>query len=89
MPGNLAAALALDEAGKRATASTSATRMDGASGQAFSRGTLVSLMGVLFEPGFAVQRRPAGATRPPGAGVWRFEAAAARGAGSPSAARST
>ena len=35
------------------TGSTSATACDGASGQAFSRGTLVSLVGVLFEPGFA------------------------------------
>src|SRR3954471_9515216 len=53
VPGNLAAAHALAEAGKRAPRLDVGYALDGVSGQAFSRGTLVSLMGVLFEPGFA------------------------------------
>jgi len=73
VPGNLAAAHALAEAGKRASRLDVGYALDGASGQAFSRGTLVSLMGVLFEPGFAFR---AGRLVPEAAGrrVWRFEA---------------
>jgi short subunit dehydrogenase-like uncharacterized protein len=73
VPGNLAAALALTEAGKRAHRLDVGYAIDGASGQAFSRGTLVSLMGVLFEPGFAFT---GGRLVPEAAGrrMWRFEA---------------
>ena len=73
MPGNLAAALALAEAGDRAHRLDVGYAIDGASGQAFSRGTLVSLMGVLFEPGFAFS---GGRLVPEVAGrrMWRFEA---------------
>ncbi len=73
VPGNLAAALALTEAGRRAHRLDVGYALDGASGQAFSRGTLVSLMGVLFEPGFAFS---GGRLVPETAGrhVWRFEA---------------
>jgi short subunit dehydrogenase-like uncharacterized protein len=53
VPGNLAAALALTEAGDRAHRVDVGYSMSGVSGQAFSRGTLTSLMGVLLEPGFA------------------------------------
>ena len=56
-------------------------RIDGASGQAFSRGTLVSLVGVLFEPGFAFTRRPAGATRSRAGGCGGSRRAAGRAAG--------
>jgi short subunit dehydrogenase-like uncharacterized protein len=73
VPGNLAAAHALAEAGKRAHRLDIGYALDGVSGQAFSRGTLVSLMGVLFEPGFAFR---GGRLVPEAAGrrVWRFEA---------------
>jgi short subunit dehydrogenase-like uncharacterized protein len=73
VPGNLAAALALTEAGKRAHRLDVGYALDGASGQAFSRGTMVSLMGVLFEPGFAFT---GGRLQPEAAGrrMWRFEA---------------
>jgi short subunit dehydrogenase-like uncharacterized protein len=73
VPGNLAAALALAEAGSRAHRVDVGYGLSGTSGQAFSRGTLVSLMGVLFEPGFAF----AGGRlvdEPAGRRLWRFEA---------------
>ena len=73
VPGNLAAALALTEAGRRAHRLDVGYAIDGASGQAFSRGTLVSLMGVLFEPSFAFT---GSRLVPEAAGrrMWRFEA---------------
>jgi short subunit dehydrogenase-like uncharacterized protein len=74
VPGNLAAALALAEAGERAHRVDVGYAMDGVSGQAFSRGTLVSLMGVLFEPGFAFTGGRL-TTEAAGRRLWRFEAA--------------
>jgi short subunit dehydrogenase-like uncharacterized protein len=73
VPGNLAGALALEEAGRRAHRLDLGYALDGTSGQAFSRGTLVSLMGMLFEPGFAFTGGRL-ATEPPGRRMWRFEA---------------
>jgi NAD(P)-dependent dehydrogenase (short-subunit alcohol dehydrogenase family) len=73
VPGNLAAALALGEAGDRAHRVDVGYAMDDVSGQAFSRGTLVSAAGVLFENGFAF----AGGRlvdEPAGRRMWRFEA---------------
>lgn len=72
VPGNLAAALALADAGTRAHRVDVGYSMSGTSGQAFSRGTLVSLMGVLTEPGFAFT---GGQLTTEGAGrrVWEFE----------------
>ncbi|TFV53808.1 saccharopine dehydrogenase NADP-binding domain-containing protein [Blastococcus sp. TF02A_35] len=72
VPGNLAAALALAEAGDRAHRVDVGYSMSGTSGQAFSRGTLVSLMGVLTEPGFAYT---GGRLTEEGAGrrVWEFQ----------------
>jgi short subunit dehydrogenase-like uncharacterized protein len=72
VPGNLAAALALQEAGERAYRVDVAYSMSGTSGQAFSRGTLVSAAGVLFEPGF---RFTGGRLVPetPGRRTWTFE----------------
>ncbi|HEY4624546.1 MAG TPA: NAD(P)H-binding protein [Blastococcus sp.] len=72
VPGNLAAALALAEAGDRAHRVDVAYSMSGTSGQAFSRGTLVSAAGVLFEPGF---RFTGGRLQPetPGRRTWTFE----------------
>jgi short subunit dehydrogenase-like uncharacterized protein len=72
VPGNLAGALALADAGERAFRLDVGYSLSGTSGQAFSRGTLVSLMGVLLEPGFAftggrVQEEA------PGRRVWEFE----------------
>jgi short subunit dehydrogenase-like uncharacterized protein len=73
VPGNLAAALALAEAGDRAHRVDIGYSLDGVSGQAFSRGTLVSLTGVLFEPGFAFTGgRLVDETA--GRRMWRFEA---------------
>jgi short subunit dehydrogenase-like uncharacterized protein len=74
VPGTLAGALALAEAGDRAHRLDVGYALDGTSGQAFSRGTLVSLLGVLLERGFAFTD---GALREEVAGrrVWRFEAA--------------
>lgn len=51
VPGVLAGALALAEAGERAVRVDVGYTLDGGSGQGFSRGTLVSLLGVLLEPG--------------------------------------
>jgi short subunit dehydrogenase-like uncharacterized protein len=74
VPGNLAAALALDEAGDRAHRVDVGYAVTGTSGQAFSRGTLVSMIGMLFEPGF---RFTGGrlVDEPAGRKVWQFEAA--------------
>jgi short subunit dehydrogenase-like uncharacterized protein len=74
VPGNLAAALALDDAGDRAHRVDVGYAISGASGQAFSRGTLVSMIGMLFEPGY---RFSGGRLIDEGAGrqVWQFEAA--------------
>jgi short subunit dehydrogenase-like uncharacterized protein len=73
VPGNLAAAMALAEAGDRAHRVDVGYALDGTSGQAFSRGTLVSLIGVLLESGFAFT---GGRLVPETAGLrtWRFEA---------------
>lgn len=73
VPGNLAAALALVDAGKRAHRVDVGYALDGTSGQAFSRGTLTSLVGVLLEPGFAWSRGRL-ATEAAGTRLWRFEA---------------
>jgi len=74
VPGNLAGALALREAGDRAHRLDVGYSLQGTRGQAFSRGTLVSSMGVLFEPGFAFTGGRL-ATRTPGRRTWRFTAA--------------
>jgi short subunit dehydrogenase-like uncharacterized protein len=74
VPGGLAGALALAEAGERAHRVDIGYSMQGASGQAFSRGTLVSMLGVLLEPGFAWSGGRL-ADEPSGRRVWRFEAA--------------
>jgi short subunit dehydrogenase-like uncharacterized protein len=72
VPGNLAAALALAEAGERAHRVDVGYSLSGASGQAFSRGTMVSLVGVLFEAGFAF-RNGRLVEEPAGRHVWSFE----------------
>ena len=53
VPGVLAGALALAEAGDRVHRVDIGYSLDSGPGQGFSRGTLVSLLGVLLEPGFA------------------------------------
>jgi short subunit dehydrogenase-like uncharacterized protein len=73
VPGGLAAGLALAEAGDRAHRVDVGYSLQGGSGQAFSRGTLVSLVGILTEPGFAWSGGRLVAERP-GRRVWRFEA---------------
>jgi short subunit dehydrogenase-like uncharacterized protein len=80
VPGTLAGALALDEAGDRAHRVDIGYALDGASGQAFSRGTFVSLGGVLFEPGSAFRD---GRLQPEAAGrrMWRFTAGGRRRSG--------
>jgi short subunit dehydrogenase-like uncharacterized protein len=72
VPGNLAAALALAEAGTRAHRVDIGYSLSGTSGQAFSRGTFESLIGVLFEPGFAF-RGGRLADEPAGRRMWRFD----------------
>jgi short subunit dehydrogenase-like uncharacterized protein len=74
VPGNLAAALALDDAGDRAHRVDVGYAISGTSGQAFSRGTLVSMIGMLFEPGY---RFTGGRLidEPAGRQLWQFEAA--------------
>jgi len=74
VPGNFAGALALAEAGDRAHRVDVGYSLSGVSGQAFSRGTLKSLAGVLFEPGFAFTD---GRLTAEGAGrrMWEFEVA--------------
>ncbi|NYJ05672.1 saccharopine dehydrogenase family protein [Petropleomorpha daqingensis] len=74
VPGNLAGALALQEAGDRAHRLDVGYSMQGTRGQAFSRGTLVSSIGVLFEPGFAFTGGRL-VTQTPGHRTWRFDAA--------------
>ncbi|MCW2677298.1 MAG: Saccharopine dehydrogenase [Modestobacter sp.] len=72
VPGTLAGALALAGAGNRAHRLDVGYTLDGVRGQAFSRGTLVSLIGVLLEPNHAF----AGGrlvTEPAGARLWRFD----------------
>jgi short subunit dehydrogenase-like uncharacterized protein len=73
LPGNLAAALALAEAGERAHRVDVGYSISGASGQAFSRGTMSSLIGVLFEAGFAFTDGRLG-TEAAGRRVWTFQA---------------
>jgi Saccharopine dehydrogenase NADP binding domain len=72
VPGNLAGALALAEAGDRAHRVDIGYTIDGVRGQAFSRGTLMSVVGVLAAPGFAYRNgrlvREVGGRR-----VWTFE----------------
>ena len=73
VPGTLAGAMALHEAGDRAHRLDVGYALDGTSGQAFSRGTFVSLGGVLFEQSHAfrdgrLQAEVAGRHR------WRFTA---------------
>jgi short subunit dehydrogenase-like uncharacterized protein len=74
VPGQLAAGLALAEAGDRAVRVDVGYTLDGTSGQAFSRGTLVSLTGVLFDQGFA-WRGGRLVTEPAAVRAWRFRAA--------------
>src|SRR5215218_1398625 len=73
VPGNLAAALALAGAGTRAHRVDVGYSLSGTSGQAFSRGTLVSLIGVLFEPGFGF-RDGRLVDEPAGRRLWTFDA---------------
>ena len=72
VPGVLAGALALAEAGERAHRLDVGYTTDGTSGQAFSRGTLLSVLGVLLEPGHAFTGGDLVA-QPSGARVWHFE----------------
>jgi short subunit dehydrogenase-like uncharacterized protein len=74
VPGTLAGALALAAAGERAHRVDVGYSLDGVRGQGFSRGTLVSLLGVLLEPGFAWH---GGRLVPEPAAVrdWRFDVA--------------
>ena len=74
VPGTLAGALALAEAGERAHRVDVGYSLDGVRGQGFSRGTLVSLLGVLLEPGFAWHGGRL-VTEPAGARAWRFDVA--------------
>src|SRR3954471_14367935 len=74
VPGNLAGALALEEAGDRAHRLDVGYSLQGNRGQAFSRGTLVSSMGVLFEAGYAFTGGRL-ASQTPGHRTWRFDAA--------------
>ena len=74
VPGVLAGALALAEAGERAHRVDIGYSLDGVRGQGFSRGTLVSLLGVLLEPGFAWDGGRL-VTEPAGARAWRFDIA--------------
>ena len=74
VPGTLAGALALAEAGERAHRVDVGYSLDGGRGQGFSRGTLVSLLGVLLEPGHAWDDGRLVA-EPAGARAWRFDVA--------------
>src|SRR3954467_3695346 len=76
VPGNLAGALALQEAGDRAHRLDVGYSLRGTRGQAFSRGTLVSSVGVLFEPGFAFTGGRL-TTEVPGRRNWRCHAGGA------------
>jgi short subunit dehydrogenase-like uncharacterized protein len=73
VPGNLAGALALQEAGDRAHRIDIGYVLDGLRGQAFSRGTLVSLVGVMAAPGYAHTGGRL-VTEVGGRQLWRFEA---------------
>ena len=73
VPGNLAAALALADAGSRAHRVDVGYSLSGTSGQAFSRGTLLSLPGVLLEPGFAFSGGRL-VSEHAGRRLWNFEA---------------
>jgi short subunit dehydrogenase-like uncharacterized protein len=72
VPGVLAGALALAEAGERAHRVDIGYSLDAGRGQGFSRGTLVSLLGVLLEPGHAWEGGRLVA-EPAGARAWRFD----------------
>ncbi|MCZ2825758.1 MULTISPECIES: hypothetical protein [unclassified Modestobacter] len=74
VPGVLAGALALAEAGDRAHRLDVGYGLDGGGGQGFSRGTLVSLIGVLLEPGHA-WRDGRLVEEPAGVRDWRFDVA--------------
>jgi short subunit dehydrogenase-like uncharacterized protein len=74
VPGALAGALALTEAGERAHRLDVGYSLDGVRGQGFSRGTLVSLLGMLLEPGFAWDGGRL-VTEPAGSRAWRFDVA--------------
>ncbi|MCV2490545.1 NAD(P)H-binding protein [Geodermatophilus sp. YIM 151500] len=73
VPGTLAGALALAEAGERAHRVDIGYAVQGVSGQAFSRGTFASAAGLLFAPGHAFRD---GRLRDetPGRRLWRFTA---------------
>ena len=72
VPGVLAGALALAEAGDRAARLDVGYTLDAGRGQGFSRGTLVSLLGVLLEPGHA-WRDGRLVEEPAGLRDWRFD----------------
>src|SRR3954466_6711326 len=74
VPGVLAGALALAEAGVRAHRLDVGYKRDSGRGQGFSRGTVVSLLGVLLEPGFGWHDGRLVA-EPAGARAWRFDVA--------------
>jgi short subunit dehydrogenase-like uncharacterized protein len=80
VPGQLAGAVALAEATRPPRRVDVGYALDGTSGQAFSRGTLVSLLGVLTERGFSYR---SGKLRgeASGARTWRFTAAGRRRVG--------
>jgi short subunit dehydrogenase-like uncharacterized protein len=88
VPGVLAGALALAAAGERAHRLDVGYTTDGTRGQAFSRGTLVSLLGVLLEPGHAFTGGRL-VEQPAGARLWRFEVGGRVRRGCRSAAPST
>ena len=73
VPGVLAGALALTEAGDRAHRVDVGYVVGGGGGQGFSRGTLVSLLGVLLESGHAF-RGGRLVEEPAGVREWRFDA---------------
>ena len=73
VPGTLAGALALAEAGDRAHRLDIGYALDGVSGQAFSRGTFVSMGGVLLERSYAF-RDGRLQEEAPGRHRWRFTA---------------
>ena len=73
VPGQLAGALALGEAGARAHRLAVGYALDRGSGQAFSRGTLDSALGVFLERGFAFTGGQLH-EEPPGRQTWRFDA---------------
>ncbi|MGY2078603.1 saccharopine dehydrogenase family protein [Modestobacter sp. SYSU DS0657] len=77
VPGNLAAALALADAGSRAHRVDVGYALDGVRGQAFSRGTFSSLAGVVLEEGHAFTDGRL-VDEPAGARTWVFDAAGRR-----------